>query len=593
MAHDGTGEWAWRRRLRGAWARWRWPAIVALAVAASALGFVGHRKVAAARREAWTWTDCAYSTLRLFFLKARTVEGLSWELDAARWLAPAVAAYTLWAGLGVVFRKQLDRLRLRLGRGHVVVCGLGGMGRQLVTDLLAGGDRVVAIEADGANDAVRQAEELGAIVLVGRATDPALLHQAGVERASAVAVLCGDDGTNVEVAVQVDELVRAAPGPHPAPVRCCVHVVDLGLCGLFRQHRIFTESGDALEARIVNLYELSARLLFDTHPLDQGAIVARDDPRQVHLVVMGFGQMGESVVLQAARIGHFANGRRLRLTVVDRDAEARRRRLLRRYPQFERVCDIAFVRGDCDEPETARAVAGWAGESEAVTSVAVCFDDDARSLSCALSLLSELGEARAAIYVRMGEDAGLAKLVEASSSAVAWAGQVHAFGMIGRVCTRAVLLGEALDRLARAIHERYVAQRRAAGASADDPAVASWDRLPEHLRESNRQQADHIAVKLRALGCTSAPPETGREPVEAFTDGEVELLARMEHARWNAGRLLAGWTPGPRDPDRKTTPFLVPYDQLPGDIQAYDREAVRQIPALLALIGERVYRRRP
>ncbi len=111
MAHDGTGEWAWRRRLRGAWARWRWPAIVALAVAASALGFVGHRKVAAARREAWTWTDCAYSTLRLFFLKARTVEGLSWELDAARWLAPAVAAYTLWAGLGVVFRKQLDRLR--------------------------------------------------------------------------------------------------------------------------------------------------------------------------------------------------------------------------------------------------------------------------------------------------------------------------------------------------------------------------------------------------------------------------------------------------------------------------------------------------
>ncbi len=581
---------AWRGRVRPVWMRWRWLVVVALAAVAFALGLVGHRRVASARGEGWALTDCAFFTLRLFFLKARVVGGQSWELEAARWLAPAVAAYAAWAGLAVLFRRQFDRVRLRLGRGHVVVCGLGRMGMQLVGDLLAHGDRVVAIERDSGNDSVRRAEEQGAIVLVGRASDPALLRRAGVGRARSVVAICGSDGANVEVAVGVYGIVRAGAAAGARPVRCLVHVVDLRLCALFRRHRIFTEAGDRLEARIVNPYETSARLLLQTHALEQEAAGA-DERRQVHLVVVGFGQMGESVALQAARIGHFASGRPLRLTVVDQAAEERERAFRRRYPQLGRACDAAFVTGDYDGAEIAGAMAGWASDPGAVTSVAVCFDDDSRSLSCALGLLSELGGRRVPIFVRMGEDAGLAKLVESASSSSAWAEQVHAFGMVDRVCTRRMLLGEELDRLARAIHARYLAERARDAEPQPGPTLPDWASLPQHLKESCRQQADHIPVKLRAVGCTSGPADPGRQAVTAFADGEVELLARMEHARWNAERRLAGWTPGPRDPERRTTPYLVPYDELPDEIQDYDRQAVRQIPALLELVGQRVCRR--
>jgi hypothetical protein len=65
----------------------------------------------------------------------------------------------------------------------------------------------------------------------------------------------------------------------------------------------------------------------------------------------------------------------------------------------------------------------------------------------------------------------------------------------------------------------------------------------------------------------------------------------MEHARWNAERLLAGWTLGERDTKRHINPYLVPWSELPENIREYDRQAVRKIPALLACIQKKVVRK--
>jgi hypothetical protein len=79
-------------------------------------------------------------------------------------------------------------------------------------------------------------------------------------------------------------------------------------------------------------------------------------------------------------------------------------------------------------------------------------------------------------------------------------------------------------------------------------------------------------------------------PATSFTDAEVELMARMEHARWCAERVLGGWTPGPRDVLKRMTPYLVPWFELAEDIKEYDREFVRAIPEVLGEVGESVYR---
>lgn len=145
------------------------------------------------------------------------------------------------------------------------------------------------------------------------------------------------------------------------------------------------------------------------------------------------------------------------------------------------------------------------------------------------------------------------------------------------------------ETVARAIHEGYRADQ-AGRKPADDPAMADWDHLPEHLRESNRQQAAHIFEKLRVTGYEARPAEGGDPEPISFTDDEVELMAELEHDRWTAERLADGWKPGARDVLAKTSPYLVGWNELPEEVREWDREPVRRIPELLAGVGLEIRR---
>lgn len=52
----------------------------------------------------------------------------------------------------------------------------------------------------------------------------------------------------------------------------------------------------------------------------------------------------------------------------------------------------------------------------------------------------------------------------------------------------------------------------------------------------------------------------------------TELIAANVHDVWAAGRIKEGWTYGKnKDTEKKTTPCLVPYDELPEFGKEYDR----------------------
>jgi RyR domain/ATPase family associated with various cellular activities (AAA) len=159
-----------------------------------------------------------------------------------------------------------------------------------------------------------------------------------------------------------------------------------------------------------------------------------------------------------------------------------------------------------------------------------------------------------------------------------------------RLMLRDVLLTAARDVLGQAVHENY-RHNQEGKKSPDDPSMQPWEKLREDFRESNRQQADHIAAKLRRIGC-GPRPISGCEPAPfTFTEKEVEIMAEMEHERWVVERRIADWVYGPkRDPDHKVSPYLVPYSKLPDDVKGWDRDAVRAIPEILALARFEVYR---
>lgn len=148
------------------------------------------------------------------------------------------------------------------------------------------------------------------------------------------------------------------------------------------------------------------------------------------------------------------------------------------------------------------------------------------------------------------------------------------------------------ERLAQAIHEEYIREQREEGHTVEDnPSMAAWEELPEHLKESSRRQADDIDKKLRSIGC-EIEDSTGRAPDHfGIAPDELEPLARMEHDRWWRERESEGWTfASEKDVEAKESPYLVPYEDLPDEIKEYDRNVVRLIPVVLARAGLRVVR---
>lgn len=159
-----------------------------------------------------------------------------------------------------------------------------------------------------------------------------------------------------------------------------------------------------------------------------------------------------------------------------------------------------------------------------------------------------------------------------------------------RLMERDMLLAEANETMARGLHEFYCKMQKGSS-SASAAVLVPWELLEEGFKESNRQQAAHIMEKVRAAGygITAVAGRTTRE--FEFTGEEIELMAEMEHQRWNAERLLAGWRwAAEKDVDNKLSPYIVPWSDLPDEIREYDRQLVRTVPAILAASGFEIYK---
>lgn len=66
----------------------------------------------------------------------------------------------------------------------------------------------------------------------------------------------------------------------------------------------------------------------------------------------------------------------------------------------------------------------------------------------------------------------------------------------------------------------------------------------------------------------------------------TEKIAEQVHESWAVGRIAEGWTYGElRDDEKKTTPCLVPYDELPETEKEYDRVTALGTLRLIVAMG--------
>jgi hypothetical protein len=560
--------------------RHRWYFLAAAWVALLILGYGGFVQQSKESGANNSVLDNLYLTLQLATLDYEGGDtDVNWRLQIARFVAPMMAAGTVLQGASVIFRDQFQRWRIGLYRGHMIVCGLGAAGSRLAVALADKGHKVVGLDANPASAGMATLRDHDIPCLEGDATDPSVLRSVRADRAAGLVALCATDAQNVSVTTAARMVDRDG---RRGALRCSVHLTDTELTELLRGAEL--GGTDTVRVEFFNLHERAARaLLAEKPPFGDGSALP-------HVIVMGLGQLGRSLVVAAAQQWAEVGEGPLPITMIDREATGRWEAMCLQHPALE-----AAVRPNCldidleaptpDVIETFTATL----HQNPPTLVAIVFEDESLALSTGLFTHRALGDGRIPIVVRTEADAGLGSVVTPMSRSATPARfpGLTLFPFLDRACSPAIIEGGVREQLARAIHEDHTA-RTGIG---EEGYHRAWQALTDDERESSRRSADGIVDSVAELGYELMPLRSWGTSAMPFTDDELELLAEREHERWKAERENDGWSYGEvRDNQLKRNPLLVPWRQLSAEAQAENLAAIRAMPEMLARAGFAVVR---
>lgn len=521
------------------------------------LGFIGYRSSA----QPLAPDDAIFGALQLFVLDApRDLDGEHWGLAVARFTAPlalvSATAVAVAAALGHNLRRAVWLLR---ARDHVVVIGLSDASWELVRELRARGDVVMVLEPVADHELLPSARAAGAVVVIGDALDDGSLRRVRCDRAGRVVISSGDDSRNLQIAAHATAMLPTEGGG------ATIHV------GV-RDHRLYAALGqvrlpDRRTAASIDLFHRGDREVATFLEMLEGGAFPPLSASTIQLVADG--RRGRTTLVHLAR-RHLVTGARLTLT-VDPGAEASVvEPVLRTHPWVADVLDVA------DAPGPAPRVA-----------VVVTDGSDSQQLSVGLEVARDYGVAAVHVYTDDFDERSVWELRGLPPTL-----QVVAAGRISR--TPELFFGHSwVETMARARHDIYCANEAARGETAErNPSMRPWAELPESLRESNRHFARSVARILEEAGGDLVPMQgdeawPGANPLGADL---LERLARDEHDRWAEDLRRDGWrwSPAPKDPEARTHPLLVDWEELDEVEREKDRDSVRAIPAMLALLGLRL-----
>lgn len=419
-----------------------------------------------------------------------------------------------------------------------------------------------------------------------------VLKATGAKRASTLIAMRDHYGDNITLARAA--LAQGLDNPY---LKCKCLIEPLSVKRSFKQEDYF-ETESLSRIRVFNESELIARSVIQAYPPD--VPVAASDKEGVHVLLVGLGSIGQSLLLQLARIGHYRSGKKPKVTVIDRNVKLQWQQVLEAYPQLKLLLSVETQEQKIEDV-SADDLDSWLFDERPVTIAYICTRDEIANLRIARQLLARMqlraseGHARMADVVALDPPGG--SVLSDYAQHGQHQGHFHLFSLVGSNRDQIAKPGESAvslmsdvdDTRARKLHDDYCIKDLLECAKIPGkkpgPFNRPWTDLPETARDANRITADHFEVKMRAVGCRIVVKREGCEATVLSSD-ELEILARMEHARWEADRLLDGWTYGAvRDDKRKIQPNLVPYDELTEANKQKDRNSVLQMVEILVSEG--------
>ena len=458
--------------------------------------------------------------------------------------------YELYKDVFTQIRIGMWRLRRR---PYVVVCGIGWKGYELVKNILdddALSLRVIGIDSLQSKESQGQIEELqgkGMAFFEGNAAAGGLLHRAKAIKAKKIYIMTGSDEMNCRIAMKLSDLAKEQKKRMRSDINCYVSVEN-------QRQRDFLEDfagkqTNRLCIHCFNLFEQAARGVIRK----KGLI---SSPQQnVHCVIIGNTPVAKAVLLQCLRMLHLYKHQERKITVICENHERYRDRFFLEYPcllpnlspEMEKARLGVFPEIHFEEMPSSGS--GWMTNDFVLydglkegwrTNVYMCVDDGIKSLALMELIHPRLnqfaGEVNATCYYNYPET-GLDR------DETAW----YEFGDYNDVCSIDAIHDAAENELAKDVLVVWGSNRK------------DWLKETSWSKESSRQSADHIYMKLVLAGLNTAAsqeeisnifghkierndPDSGGK-YDVYEGQMLDELAEIEHRRWCAERLLLGWLP--------------------------------------------------
>lgn len=374
-------------------------------------------------------------------------------------------------------------------------------------------------------------------------------------------------------------------------IRCFIDIIDPNLFEILQEREIEMKSSEFFRMEFYNTYFSTAKHLIREYPpeIDSGEKVP-------HILIVGFGAMGQNILLQVARYykdNYAHNGEKLfKATVIDKMADRKVPVFLKKVSAFNAICNLRTIQMDIESEEFLDARFIYDDNGHPIDYIYMCVDDDTQSLNSALILNRITRLLEIPIFVRMSRREGLSRLINMENN-YGKESLIIPFGLIDKTCSLKILSGM-YEQLAEAAHNDWLESQIRDGVTIKEkPTMVEWSKLPEHLKESNRQFACSIGDKLEEIECIIVPLDDWDNCNFEFTENEIEIMAKMEHERFWEERKRMGWRYGDiRDDEKRIHPDLVDWEKLPDKIREIDREMVQSIPRYLARIGKKLKRKK-
>ena len=589
------------------------------------------------------WYVALYEGLALFAMNVKTSGAGS---DVWVYVAGFLAAfYTVLSAVSLVARQFVDKASLHesIQKPYILVCGLGDKAAAYIDSELAhdANVNIVAIEKDSEAPNIEKYRALGITVKVADARDDKALKSLNLANAKHIVTLAGKDTDNLEIALSLSRVIKHCD---ISIKKLYMHIDDRGLEKLYKEGGLLDDHA-MLEVKMFSVSRNGAKALFLEHSIDGESMEYMRSDKPFALAVVGLSDLALAVVGQIGELAHLPNENAVTIYCVDGDSEAFAKAVALRYPHIDKIPNITlqYVSRSYNERDF-YTDALWHDE---ITHVILCHEEAQTNLDIASELadstyLEQIVDAtlKTKIHIAIYEHSKIADDINRNEEHFRY---FDVFAETAKMVSHEMVVDEKFETIARCIHAGYEERYNKDTMFGDEVRIEKrWHetaRLTD--RDSNRAQAYHIPLKLKALGYGYEPsdrPHAERlmhnmqiltqgaladelkrlgldvasledktrdydtwEKVQSFDffpeafETMVEKLMRAEHNRWNAHHYLKGWihTPDKTDKSKHLHRCLVPMDQMDERDRytaLYDLYSILYIPHLLAKAGFEVVR---